>query len=194
MNNITLNNQFHFTLPDIFIPDELEERYIELLGSKRKLYTRVIDYINSSIQTITFPGINFPTVSNPQNLKRKKIKWKTVGNIYDLYDETITITFLSVDANINYMIIHDILSNHYLNTDDAYDQNVLITAVDENKDAIYHISFRDVIWTGIGDNTFAYNDQTVQNKTFTVTFVYNFIDFMYVKDKKDVISGNSYSV
>jgi hypothetical protein len=193
MNNTTLNNQFNFTLPDNFVPDELEERYLELLGSKRKLYVRVIDYINSSIQSISFPAINFPTVSNPQNLKRKKIKWKTVGNIYDLYDETITITFLNVDANINYMIMHDILTNHYLNVDDAYDQNILITAVDQNRDAIYHISFRDVIWTSLSDNTFAYNDQTVQNKTFTATFVYNFIDFMYVKDKTDVISGNSYS-
>jgi len=145
MNNTTLNNQFNFTLPDNFVPDQLEERYLELLGSKRKLYVRVIDYINSSIQSISFPSINFPTVSNPQNLKRKKIKWKTVGNIYDLYDETITITFLNVDANINYMIMHDILTNHYLNVDDAYDQNILISAVDQNRDAIYHISFRDVI-------------------------------------------------
>lgn len=193
MNNTTLNNQFHFTLPDNFIPDELETRYIEFLGSKRKLYTRVIDYINSSIQSISFPGINFPTVNNPQILKRKQIKWKTVGNIYDLYDEVITVTFLSVDSNLNYMMLHDILTNHYLNTDEAYDQNILITAVDENRDAIYHISFRDVIWTGLGDNIFAYNDQTIQSKTFTATFVYNFIDFMYVKDKKDVISGNSYS-
>ena len=78
------------------------------------------------------------------------------------------------------MIMHDILTNHYLNTDEAYDQNILITAVDQNRDAIYHISFRDVIWTGLSDNTFAYNDQTVQNKTFTATFVYNFIDFMYI--------------
>lgn len=193
MNNlVTLSNQFHFNLPSDFVPEELEERYLDLLGAKRMLYPRVIDFINSTIQTCSFPSINFPVVSNPQNLRRKMIKWKTVGSIYDLFDDTVTVTFLNVDSNLNFLMLLDILTNHYVNVDKAYDQPIIITFVDENKNALYHVQFRDVIWTGLSDNTFAFNDQTISTKTFTATFTYNFIDFQYVKDKVDLISNNKY--
>lgn len=192
MNNITLNNQFHFSLPLDFIPSEHEERYLKLLGAKRKLHVSVLDYLNSTIQSITYPAINFPVVNNPQNLKRKKIKWKTVGNIYDLLDDSITVTFLNVDSNINYIIFQDILMNHYLNVEKPYDDSLIITTLDRHRNALYHFQFRDVIWTGISDNTFAFNDQHTQIKNFTMTFEYNFIDYEYVADKVDIITNNTY--
>lgn len=192
MNLTTVNNQFHFSLPLDFIPESREERYMDLLKAKRKLAPSVIDYINSTIQSVSFPSINFPVVNNPQILKRKQIKWKTVGNIYDLFDDTITVTFLNVDSNINYIIMLDVLMNHYLNVEKPYDSSIVITMLDQNRQALYHIQFRDVIWTGMSDNTFAFNDSAVQNKTFTATFTYNFIDFEYVADKVDVITDNTY--
>lgn len=192
MNLTTLNNQFYFNLPADFIPEKYEERYLKMLGNKRKLYSSVVDYLNSTIQTISYPAIKFPTVANPQNKMRKIIKWKTVGNIYDLFDETITVTFLNVDSNINYIIFQDILMNHYLNVDAPYDKPIIITVLDQDRNALYHIQYRAVIWTGISDNTFAFNDQIVQNKTFTMTFEYTYIDYEYVADKIDIITGNSY--
>lgn len=192
MNLTTVNNQFHFSLPLDFIPESREERYMDLLKAKRKLAPSVIDYINSTIQTVSFPSINFPVVNNPQILKRKQIKWKTVGNIYDLFDDTITVTFLNVDSNINYIIMLDVLMNHYLNVDKPYDSSIVVTMLDQNRQALYHIQFRDVIWTGMSDNTFAFNDSAVQNKNFTATFTYNFIDFEYVANKVDIITDNTY--
>lgn len=192
MNLTTVNNQFHFNLPLDFIPESREERYMDLLKAKRKLAPSVIDYINSTIQSVSFPSINFPVVNNPQILKRKQIKWKTVGNIYDLFDDTITVTFLNVDSNINYIIMLDVLMNHYLNVDKPYDSSIVVTMLDQNRQALYHIQFRDVIWTGMSDNTFAFNDSAVQNKTFTATFTYNFIDFEYVANRLDIITDNTY--
>jgi len=193
MNISTQSNQFHFNLPLDFIPDGYEERYMELLGDKRKLYSTVLDYLNSTIVSITSPGVTFPTVSNPQILKRKQIKWKTVGNIYDLFDKTITVTFLNVDSNLNYIIFMDILINHYLNVENPFDESLIITIIDQNRNALYHLQYRGVIWTGISDNNFAFNDQTVQSKTFTMTFEYNFIDFELVSKKTDIITKNRYN-
>lgn len=174
------------------MPKGYEEIYMKLLGDKRKLYASVIDYLNSTILSISFPGITFPLVSNKQNIKRKKINWKSVGNIYDLFEETITVTFASVDSNMNYLIFMDILVNHYLNVEKAYDAALIITVIDQNRKGLYHIQFRDVIWTGISNTTFAFNDQTVQNKTFTMTFAYNFIDFENIATKIDGFTGNPY--
>lgn len=191
-NLITLNNQFHWNLPFDFVPETHEERYMKLLGAKRKIHNSVVDYLNSTIQSITFPSITFPVVSNPQNLMRKQIKWKTVGNVYDMFEDSATVTFLNVDSNINYIILIDLLTTHYCNVEQAYDNPLIITVLDENKNALFHIQYRDVIWTGLSDNTFAFNDMSIQNKTFTMTFTFNFIDFEYVADKTDIISENKY--
>jgi hypothetical protein len=192
MNLTTLNNQFHFNLPLDFIPPLIEERYLKYLSGKRKLHRSVLDYINSTIQTVSMPGVKFPVVSNPQNLHRKKIKWKTVGNIYDHFDEEVTVTFLNVDSNLNHMIMMDSLVNHYLDTDKTYDEPIVVTVLDERRNALYHVQYRDVMWTGLDGNTFGFNDQSFQNKTFTATFQYNFIDIEYVLDKTDIISNNTY--
>ena len=174
------------------MPAHYEERYMPLLTANRKVYSSVIDYLNSTVQSISFPGIKFPIVSNPQVLKRKKINWKSVGNIYDMFDDTVTVTFANVDGNVNYLMMLDCLMNHYLNVDQPYDKPMIITIIDRNRKALYHVQFRDVIWTGMSENTFAFNDQTLQNKTFTTTFTYNFIDFQYLGDGNDIITGNSY--
>lgn len=188
----TLNNQFHFNLPTGFVPATEEERYMKLLGAKRKLHNTVLDYLNSTIQQITFPGVKFPTVDNPQNLHKKKIKWKSANNIFNLFDDEITVTFLNVDSNLNYLIMMDILINHYLNTDTTYDESILITVLDERRNALYYIHFKDVMWTGIDSNAFAYNEQSIQGKTFTCTFTFNFIDFNYVADNTDIITNDKY--
>lgn len=192
MNLNTVNNQFYFSLPADFIPEKYEERYMKLLGNRRKVYSTVLDYLNSTIQKISYPAIKFPTVSNPQILKRKILKWKTVGNIFDLYDPTVTVTFLNVDGNMNFLIMQDILVNHYLNVEKPYDAPLLMTVLDQNRNAMYHIQYRSLIWTGISDNEFAYNDQVIQNKNFTMTFEYGYIDYEYVADKTDIITGNKY--
>lgn len=195
MSNLTtLNNQFEFTLSPSFIPERLEKRYSSLLGAKRKLYRSVIDYINSSILTITMPSFTMDVSSNPQVTKRKEIQYKAVGNVYDMFDKSVTITFKNVDSNLNYLMMIDILTNHYMNTKRVYDDNIVVTVVDENRSALYHIQFREVIFTGLSDNTFAYNDAVIGSKTFTMTFTYNFLDIEFVKDKVDIISGNNYQV
>jgi len=193
MNLGTINNQFHINLPVDFVPEELEDRYIKYLKGKNKIYTTVKDYLDSSCKSITYPGIEFPTVSNEQNLKRKNLKWKTVGNVYDLFDDEITITMNDVDSKMNYLILQDILTNHYLNTSDAYDQNILLTVIDENRKALYHIQYRNVIWTGISSNTFSFSEQTIESKTFDIKFKYNYIDIKWVLDDVDIISENKYN-
>jgi len=84
----------------------------------------------------------------------------------------------------------DILTHHYLRVEKPYDESIMITITDQYKHGLYNIHYRDVMWTGLSDNTFAFNDQTIQTKTFTATFGYNFMDFDYLIDDVDIITGN----
>ena len=193
MSNLsTINNQFHFNLPIDFVPKSEEEQYLKLIKGMRKPYTSVVDYLNSTIQSISFPSITFPTVNNEQNKQRKKIKWKTVSNIFDLFEQSVTITFLDVDSHLNYMILLDVLCNHYLNAEQPYDQSILVTLINENRRPLYNIQYRSLLWTDLDGNTFGYNDQAIQSKTFTASFTFNYLDLEFVLDKKDILTNEKY--
>lgn len=194
-NLLTIQNQFYAQLPISFVPDDLDERYMKLLGDKRKLYASAIDYLNSTMLDITFPSASVETIQNPQNLHRKEIKYKVVKNAYDLFEKEITLTFNNVDSNLNYMMFLELWFKHYLNTDSPYDEPLIITMVDQNRRALYNIQYRDVMWTYIGENKLAFNDQAISQKTFQMKFTFNFMDIQFSEsggNSIDIISGNSY--
>lgn len=189
-NNLsTINNQFEFNFPLTFVPESVEKRYLGYLKAKRKMHSSVLDFLNSTILNLSFPSITFNTVNNPQIKHRKNISWKAVDNINDLFEKTITVTVRDVDAHINYFILLDCLSYKYLDTDTTYDENVIVTIVNENRNALYQIQFRDVIWLGMSDISLAYNVVDMGTDTFTLQFTYNYIDIVWVAEDTDIIQS-----
>lgn len=190
-NNLpTINNQFEFNFPIDFVPDEIEKKYKPYLKAKRKIHSTVRDYLNSTILDISFPSVTFNTVSNEQILHRKRVKWKAVDNIYDLAEKQVTLTISNVDSNINYFILLDILSDKYLDPNKPNDENINLTIVDENRNAIFQIQFRSVMWTSISNTSFGFNKQEMGSNTFTIEFTYNYYDIEWVNDHSDIIVGN----
>lgn len=185
------NNMFVYNLPLDFVPDYLEERYMPLLKNMKKPFLTSLDYLNSTILDISWPSITLPTVTQI-NKYGKETFWKGAQNIYDTFDKTGTITFSNVDGNLNYMMIMECLINGYLNTKKPYDSNLVLTLVDQNRKAIFFAQYRSVIFTYQDGNKFGYNDQTIQNKTFTVNFVFNYMDLEYIHDKIDTIMNEKY--
>ena len=188
----TLNNQFCFDISDDFVHKDIEERYIKLLKEQRRPFKSVIDYINSTILDITFPSIAFPTAEQTTRLGQK-IVWKGDEPIYNLLDKKGTITFQSVDSNLNYLIIMDCLIRNYLDTSLVHDPSLVMVMVDQNRKALYFMQYSGVVFTGQEGNKFAYNDQQVSSKTFTIDFVYNFFSPEFVYDKIDIIMNQGYT-
>lgn len=190
LNLGTLNNQYSFNLPSDFVPQELEERYMPLLKALRKPYASVIDYLNSTIQDIDYPELVIPT--STQTIKRgKETFWRGSANVYDGFSRNGQITFMSVDSNLNYIIIQNCLTTSYLNVNQTYDGNLVLAVVDQNRKAFFITQFRSLIFTKLDGTKFAYNDQTVNNKTFQMSFVYNYIDIEYVKDRIETVRNST---
>ena len=180
------SSQFVFNLPPDFIPSEVIQSYTPILEKNWIQYENVLDYLNSTIKAVSFPGISFDTPM--QHLIRGKERmYKPAKNIQDIVGHDITITFASVDADINYWIVFDILSKHYLDTDHLYVNPFTITALDIHRDGIYRISFREIILKSLSDNTFNYSQQKVSSKEFTMVFHFNFYDIEFLLDKSKVL-------
>ena len=94
------------------------------------LYENVLDYLNSTIKSINLPGISFDTPQ--QMLVRGKVrKFKPATNVQDiLTTHEATVNFRSVDSDLNYWILFDIIIKHYLNTDTNFLKPFSISVVD----------------------------------------------------------------
>jgi hypothetical protein len=181
------NSQFVFNLPSDFLPEEIISTYKPILEKNWIQYDSVIDYLNSTIKSVSFPGLN---VTTPEQvlIRGKKRAYKPATNVQDILTiREIDVTFRSVDADLNYWICYDIFIKHYLDVINLYINPLTITAVDIWRDAIYRINFFEIIASSLSENKFQYNQQKTQSKEFTIKFKFNFSDVEFLLNKSKVL-------
>jgi hypothetical protein len=182
------NNQFIFNLPIDFIEDYLYEEFERMMVKNFVPYDSAIDYINSTIQEIFFPGMSFGTVD--QTFKRgKKISWKEAGNIVDKFTNELDITFRSIDSWINYYMLQQILVEFYLNCKKHYIPTFSLQILDKDGSLLYTILFGDVLLKSISEVRLGYQKYELDNETFTVTFQFNWI-YIYWELDDDYLDTN----
>jgi hypothetical protein len=185
------NSQFIFNLPSDFIPREIIQTYQPLLEKNWIQYENVLDYLNSTITSVDFPGISFTTPEQTL-IRGKKRSYKPATNVQDILTQReLTLNFRSVDADLNYWILFDIVTKHYLDVDNLFINPLTIKAVDIHRDEIYAINFFEIISTTIGNLVFDYSSQRVQKKEFTMTLKFNFIDFQFSMNKSKILELGS---
>ena len=181
------SSQFIFNLPSDFLPTEIVETYMPILEKNWIQYENVIDYINSTIKSVNFPGIAFD-MPKQITMRGKERQFKPAKNVQDITTtHDLTVTFRSVDSDLNYWLMFDIISKHYLDTDNSWVNPFTITCVDIHRDAIYVIRFYEIILKGLSENTFNYSQQKVNPKDFTISFHFNFYDIEFLLNKSKVL-------
>jgi hypothetical protein len=179
-------SQFIFNLPSTFLKPEILQTYTPILEKNWVQYENVIDYLNSTIKGVNFPGVSFEM--NKQIMTRgKERNFKPAKNVQDILGHELTISFRSVDSDLNYWLLFDILSKHYLDTDNSFVDPFTITCVDMHRDAIYNIRFYEMIIKGLAGNQFNYAQQKVSAKDFDLTVHFNFYDIEFLLNKSKVL-------
>ena len=180
-------SQFIFNLPSDFLPTEIINTYKPVLEKNWVQYESVIDYINSTIKAVNFPGIGFD-MPKQTNIRGKERQFKPAKNVQDITStHELTVTLRSVDSDLNYWLMFDIISKHYLDVENSFVTPFTITCLDIHRDAIYVIRFYEIIIKGLSDNTFNYSQQKVNAKEFTLTFHFNFYDIEFLLNKSKII-------
>jgi len=181
------SSQFIFNLPSTFLPTEVLDTYTPILEKNWVQYENVIDYINSTIKSVNFPGISFD-MPKQITMRGKERSFKPAKNIQDITTtHELQVTFRSVDSDLNYWLLFDIISKHYLDVENAFLDPFTITCVDIHRDAIYVIRFYEIILKSLSDNDFNYSQQKVNAKEFTMTFNYNFYDIEFLLNRSKVL-------
>jgi len=181
------SSQFIFNLPSDFIKPELVFTYKPILEKNWVQYENIIDYINSTIKSVNFPGISFD-LPKQILMRGKERQFKPAKNVQDITTtHELTVTFRSVDSDLNYWLLFDILTKHYLDLENSFVNPFTITCVDIHRDAIYVINFFEIILKSLSENSFNYSQQKVATKDFTMVFHFNFYDIDFIYDKSKIL-------
>jgi len=174
-------------MPSTFLPNEVINSYSPILEKNWVQYENVLDYLNSTIQSVNFPGISFD-MPEQMRMRGKKRNFKPATNPQDIVTtRELQVTFRSVDSDLNYWLMFDIINKHYLDVENSFLDPFTITCVDIHRDAIYVIKFYEIILRSLSDNNFNYSQQKVTSKPFTITFNFNFYDIEFLLDQSKVL-------
>lgn len=182
------SSQFIFNLPSDFLPRQIIESYNPILEKNWIQYEDIISYLNSTIKSVNFPGLSFD-MPKQMLIRGKERQYKPAKNPQDITtSHDLTVTFRSVDSDLNYWLMFDIITKHYLDVENLFVYPFSITCVDIHRDAIYIIRFYEIILKAMSENTFNYSMQKISSKEFNITFHFNFYDIEFLLDQSKVIS------
>lgn len=191
---------FVFRFPKDFLPEEIEKKYTLMLNKEKSLIRTPIEYLNESIQGISFPGISDLLVEqqqisqHPENLNAQSgLKMKRVNveptrnnvtyspkNILSQVGGEFTVTLRKNQGLYNYFMMYETIFYKVLKEydnvtkkDDLFEIDIL----DSTGKVIGRVKLFQPRIDGIDGLEFSYNKLERQVETFDLKFRFNNIDF-----------------
>ena len=185
-----ITSQYVFNLPSDFVPKSINDLFMPMIELHHSMYDDVISYLNSTILKVDYPGLSMDT-PNQTTFKGKQINYRESRPFQDLFNNRqLTVVFAKTNGNFNYWMLVYLFKYHYLN-ESNFANPFLLSVLDMNRDEIFTIEFKQIIFKEISDIEFNYGDFEFRENTFTVTFNFNFYDINYkLNENKVLISEN----
>jgi len=169
------DNQFKFLFPKIMFPDELINKYkpyIERVPGV--LVQEPVDIFNYAIQSLSVPQLQYDPVTqidHPGNTRQYRAHTRDT----ELYERTITITCQTLTGFVNYFMAIDLFNYYYdfSNKETHLPCSFDINITDSESHIVSTLHFEDILFTSISGLEFNFSSNTVDFKTFEMTFAYN---------------------
>ena len=183
---------FRFELSKTFLPNEVSSKYEKLFIINPGVIKTPIDYLNESIQGITFPGISDILIQQQQHStnsimrtsKRSNIEPKiditytSSANPLDKIDKQFKITFRMNQGLYNYFMLYETIFYRICKPTKYKPDDVMILEIlNDYGTIVSRVKFYDVYIDGIEGLDFNYSKLERESGTFDVTFKFNNIDF-----------------
>ncbi len=187
---------FKFSLPKDFLPIEIEEKYTNILNKNAAVISTPIDYLNESIQGVSFPSISDINVvqeqhgsndikrSNSGGLGKMNVEPKhdilhvTSENPLEKISKEFKVTFRLNQGFYNYFMIYETIFYKICKPLRYGPIPVLyIDLMDGSGKVNARVKFIDCYIDGIDGLEFDYSKVERNVGTFDITFKFNNIDF-----------------
>ena len=191
---------FRLLLPQEFICDEINDKYAKILQNQKSFFTKPIDFLNETIQSVQVLGFSDGTVNQPQpgighplidpnRVKQNKFlhtatdfTYRSEVNPLQLIDKTLNITFRHTLGFLNYFLLFE--NFWYLYSRDKQYKDISFTfnidIINQNSQVYSKIVLYDPIIHGIDMLDLDYTKPVAESQTFTVIFKYSNIDYQFI--------------
>lgn len=175
-------NQFKFLFPKGFLYPVIEEKYRQYLKDLPNPYATTRDFLNSTVQSISFPGVTGVTPVQQVQAGRT-IAYRQGYKFSQVVNKEFTVTFRLVDAYLNYWLMYEQLIK-YTNfaeeepedPDIEFFPDFEILYLTSNGNLTILQTLKQVLFLGISDLTPTYTDISNSTKTFTCSFQFNYFE------------------
>lgn len=169
-------NSFFFQFPKNFFSEALEKKYTGYVKRMPIPYDNLRDFMNSTIQQITFPTLQ--TIDNVQQTRPGGFtqSYKSATTLQNLVKRDFNITFKLGEGQINYWIMYDcILEFLDFNNKEEYLPSMTLRLLDNEGVVMASLEFQQSIFTSLSEVLLNYSSTTPEFTTFTVGFKCNYV-------------------
>jgi len=165
-------SNFSILFPRKFFYEEIEEKYDVFFKRSPIVYQNITDYVNYTIQAISWPDIAAETVEQTFKdvIKTSKSGWDAKRFMTRSFD----ITFRTTEGFLNYWIMYDQFFKYweYGGNDRMFLPNLNLRIHDHMGYLVMTMIFRNVVFSGISAMELSYSSNMPEPKTFTCTFAH----------------------
>ena len=165
-------NQFAIRLPRDFFYREIREAWTPIVKRLKLQYLSLEDYINATVQSITFPEMILTPVEQPQTMFN--IRYRNGKELEPLLDKNLTITFKLTEGFITYWILFEQIEmfQKYSATL-PYWPSIYVSFLDNHGFELMTFEFQKIIPIGLSQFNVSYATTAADFNVFTLNLAYN---------------------
>jgi hypothetical protein len=185
-------NQFTVWLPKTFFYPEIIERWTPIVKRLKLQYESLEDFVNASIQSVTFPEMNLPTVHQQQ--AQYPIDWRGGKELEPVLDKTITITFKMIEGFITYWILWEQIET-YLQYKDSnpWWPSAYVSFLDHHGFELVVFEFEKITPLGLSQFDVSYSQVTAEFSSFRLSMRYNRFNIVRrIDENNNTVGKNKY--
>jgi hypothetical protein len=172
------SNSFYFNFPKGFFSERVISKYTRYVERQPIPFDSVQSYVNSTIQSISIPGMSIDSVDQIRPLG-KKISYKSSTPVQDLFNKDFNINFKTVDGFVNYFIMLDTVLD-FLNfaNGQTFIQSLPLRIMDNEGNIVTSVTFQEVLFTAFSDLELNYTNNNPTYTSFSLGFKCNYLDIV----------------
>ena len=167
------NNNFRFAFPKLFVPDEIEEKYVPIINRiPGNMCTTVVDFINYSIKSVELevnPAEYEPIEQVDRATPYGRISRSDFFPDF-LWKKSMTISFQLDSTYVIWSIMVDLFMYYYCINDKYIPACPGMEILDCYNKVLYRITFDDLLFTGVSGLEFDFSSNEVDQKIITTNW------------------------
>ena len=169
-------NSFFFVFPKGFFPSGVEDKYFQYIKSQSIPYDTLTQYMNSTIQSVTFPSLSASSVTQTRPLG-KTITYQSATPIQNMFSQGFSVTFRMASGFINYFVMLETMLEHLnFKNPNLFVENLPLQVLDNSGNVISTVQFKGVTVASLSELNLNYTQNAPTATSFTAGFNYNYLN------------------